>query len=122
MAHQCQQIVFRVAKRSQPEIVSSHISDKDWLLLDLNAALRKCGARLLNIIDLEIDDGARVIEFRFRRQRKHQPNPAAIEESEIRGHTEQMLHAKRIPVKRRRSFDVVRGNRDLFDRGKAETR
>ena len=121
MAHQCQQIVFRVAKRSQPEIVSSHISDKDRLFLDFDAALGKCGAGCLNVFDVEIDYGARVIEFRFRRQRQHQSNSVAVEESEVWGHTEKVLHAELVAIEGGGPLKVVDVHRDLFDCGKTKT-
>src|SRR6266850_3304325 len=65
LTHQGQRIVFRVAKEGHPQIVRVHSGYELWSLLKFHFPLRKSLGNFLNVLDIEVDDGAWVIKLRL---------------------------------------------------------
>ncbi len=120
VAHHCQKVVFRVAEGCYPKIVSTHVRHKRGLFFELNTSLRKGLVGYLNVVDIEIDDRAGVIELGLRGERQHQPDAVAIKESQTRRRREKKLHAQFVAIEVDRAIDIVRVDSDLSDCGKTE--
>ena len=78
--HQREHVVFRIAKRSQPQSVRRHARDERRLAFKAHTALRQCGERRVDIRDPEVEDRTRVVELSALRHGEHQAHAVAIEE------------------------------------------
>src|ERR1700747_3057628 len=64
-AHQREQIAFAVAEETHPEIVAGHLGDHVRLVFEFSSGMLKALVSGANIADLEVKNGARMVEFRF---------------------------------------------------------
>jgi len=115
LAHQSEDIIFRVAKFRQPEIVSCHWRNQHRFSFEMNFSRNQRLMRLLDVCYFEVENRARMIQVRTLWNRQHQLDTAAIEESHSSRHAEKMFYAERLLVKRNCAIEIVHVHRNLAD-------
>src|SRR6266699_1424226 len=80
LAHQFHDIPFRIAESHHPQIVGWHRSDQTRRRHNLYTPLDKKLVRGVDILNPEVQDGARLIELRRVRGAKHQAHSAETPE------------------------------------------
>src|SRR5579872_349129 len=114
-------VVLGIAEVRQPDFAILQARDHVRFADDDHLFLAQLGERLLNVLDEKVEDRARVVELRILRLVEHQPNAAAVEESEIAG-AKQKFQAEAVAVEGDGAVRVVRAKRDLADALNLHTR
>src|SRR5580698_4488028 len=76
----------------------------------------------LYIADLEVDDGARMVELRPLRQGQHQPDTAAVEECHLWPRLKKKAQAQRVAIERYGPIEVVYVDGELTNPGRRKIR
>src|SRR6266403_2308509 len=114
LAHQFHDIAFRIAESHHPQIVGWHRGDQTRRRHNLHTPLEKKLVRGVDILNPEVEDGARMIELRRFRGAQHQAHPAAVKESQVTG-LEEQWQTQGVTVKCGGAPEVVNNDGNLAD-------
>src|SRR4051812_7144207 len=92
-------------------------------LLEADAAALEVARRLLDVVDLKIENRVELLAGRAALplgRRQHQADAAAVEEGEARRRLEQEPHPEHVPIERHRARQVAHRHRDLPDPRQAD--
>src|SRR5262249_26856499 len=117
-AHQAEQVIFAIPEVRHPEIVSRHSRDHVGLVFKLYPAGGHIVLHLLNVIDLEVQDGSGMVKFGLFREAQHDANSCAIKKGQSWG-GKQELHLEFVAIKRGCGIQVLYGDGDLPNRTKS---
>src|SRR5580700_243966 len=96
-AHQCEEILVRVAEEGHPQIVVRHLSNEMRCSFASDALRYQTFVDTLDVIHLEINHGTAALAGAVRRNVQHQAYASAIEEGQV-WRLEQELHAERVAI------------------------
>jgi hypothetical protein len=111
-AHQGEEVVFGVAEMGDPQVVGGHPGDEVGLVFEFGSGGLEAVEGGVDVGDVEIEDGAGVIELRLYGGAEHQADSAAIEKAELAG-AEEQRQSQDVAIESGGAVDVVNVDGDL---------
>ena len=113
--HDGESVPLAVAKERHPQLVVRHLGNQMRLIAKFDTARLQIGVSHLDIVDLEVQDRARMVEFLVRRNLDHQSNSATIEECQTGRDLEEKAHSELVAIERDGPFEIPHGRGNLPD-------
>lgn len=112
--HEGEEVIFGVAEMGHPQLVGGHAGDEVGLVFEFGSGGLQAVEGGVDVDDVEIEDGAGVIELGLFGGAEHQADSAAIEKAELAG-AEEKRQGQDVAIESGGAVDVVDVDGDLTD-------
>jgi rhamnosyltransferase subunit B len=114
--HEGEGVPLSVAKERHPQLMVWHFRDEVRLIAKVDAPRLQIRVGRLNIVDLEVQDRARVIELLVRRHLDHESNACAVEEGQTGRDLKEKPHPELIAIEGDGAFQILHSRANLPNR------